>query len=272
MAVNDGTPDAQTEKRLSRRGLMGRLGVGALAGVAGLSLLGGGQAEAQFQQGLTDVDILNFALNLEYLEAEFYLQAANGQRLPADLTYGVSGQFGPGRRGATFGGQKVPFLNPLVMKTAQELAVDELAHVKFLRSVLGNKAIPKPAINLNAAGYGFADDVEFLVLSRNFEDTGVSAYGGAAPFIRDKDVLGAAARILATEAYHAGNIRFQVVDQDIQIDKIDAKDQPPTENNFFPTDANGLAIVRTFQEVIAIVKPFFPQGLNGNLAAQYGGG
>jgi hypothetical protein len=267
MVHDDTVSGAPNEKRLSRRSLVGSLGAGALAGMAGFSLLSGGQAEAQFQAGPNDVDILNFALNLEYLEAEFYLIAATGQRLPASLTYGQSGQFGPGSRGATTGGDLVPFSNPLVQDTANELAMDELAHVKFLRQVLGNRAIPKPAINLNAAGFGFADDVEFLVLSRIFEDTGVSAYGGAAPLLRSMTIIGAAARILATEAYHAGNIRFQVVDEGITVDKIDAKDQPPTENNFFPTDANGLAIVRTPKEVVNLVAPFFPQGLNGNLGA-----
>lgn len=153
----------------------------------------------------------------------------------------------------------------LLGQTATEIAADELAHVRFIRQTitsLGGTPVAKPAINLNPQNLGNSIN-SFLTLSRAFEDTGVSAYGGAAPLITSKVVLGAAARILATEAYHAGNIRFQVVERGLTVGSLDGLDQPPTAANQFPTDANGLSVIRTVAEVLAIVSPFFPNGPNG---------
>ena len=77
---------------------------------------------------VTDADILNFALNLEYLEAEFYLRAATGQGLaPGEIE-------GQGSLGAITGGRKVPFKSSDIRRYAQEIAGDEHAHVKFLRA------------------------------------------------------------------------------------------------------------------------------------------
>jgi hypothetical protein len=153
----------------------------------------------------------------------------------------------------------------LLGQTATEIAADELAHVRFIRQTitsLGGTPVAKPAINLNPQSLPNSINT-FLILSRAFEDTGVSAYGGAAPLISSKVVLGAAARILATEAYHAGNIRFQVVERGIAVSAVDGSDQPPTAANQFPTDVNGLAVIRTPAQVLAIVTPFFPNGPNG---------
>lgn len=240
--------------RPSRRRLFQALtgGVAALA-MASIPM----PVEAAPSLSNSDVNILNFALNLEYLEAEFYLYATTGTGLTsADTT-------GKGTAGATTGGAAVPFNDSLLQSTAEELAVDELAHVRYLRATLGKKAVAKPAINLAALGIGFANETEFQILARAFEDVGVSAYGGAATAIKNKKILGVAARILATEAYHAGNIRFQVVQEEITVPALDSLDQPPTSTNFFPTDVNGLAVVRTIDQVLAIVRPFFPNGLNG---------
>jgi hypothetical protein len=136
--------------------------------------------------------------------------------------------------------------------------------------VLGRQAVAKPAINLAAAGIGFASETEFLLLSRAFEDTGVSAYAGAAPLISHsrlgRTILDAAARILAAEAYHAGNIRLQVVQRGLTSPATDSKDIPPDLAHFFAVDqTTGLAVSRTTGEVINIVKPFFPQGINGRI-------
>jgi hypothetical protein len=219
------------------------------------------------QAVLSDFDILNFALNLEYLEAEFFSIATTGQRLPDSLTTGV------GTAGPTTGGQRVAFEDPILAATAAELAADELAHVRFLRSVLGAQAIAKPAINLNALGLGFANGNEFLTLQRSIEDVGTSAYAGAARLLTNKDILEAAARILADEAYHVGNTRYQLVARGVNVPPVDAKDQPPSPSNFFPADGNALAIIRTPSEVLAIVYAnrapgaagggFFPSGVNG---------
>jgi hypothetical protein len=164
------------------------------------------------------------------------------------------------------GGDGPGFNASLLSNVATEIAADELAHVIFLRTAItnaGGTPVAKPAINLNPTNVNFSDVAQFLNRARQFEDVGVSAYAGAAPLISSDAILSAAARILATEAYHAGNIRYQVVERGISSISVDAQDQTPASNNFFPTDQNGLAIARTPAQVVAIVSPFFPNGLNG---------
>lgn len=254
MVTDEEVPTPTEQRQLSRRALVRTLGGGAVAAAAGLALP---QGHAQAFRMSPDISILNFALNLEYLEAEFYLYATTGAGLAAADTSGF------GRGGPTTGGQRVTFTDPVVAAIATEIAADEVAHVRFLRAALGlGTAASKPAINLNALGIGFGSQTEFLILARAFEDVGVSAYGGAAPDISNRTFLAAAARILATEAYHAGNIREQLVLKNITAPAVDGQDQPPSISNFFPTDSNGLSIVRSVGEVLAIVRPFFPNGLN----------
>jgi hypothetical protein len=145
-------------------------------------------------QSIPETDVLNFALNLEYLEAEFYSVAVTGATLNSSITGGTS---------TATGGAKVTFTDPRVADIAAEILKDEMLHVKFLRTALGGVAVAEPAINLNALGIGFASQAEFLTLSRAFEDTGVSAYAGAATLLTGNN-LQAAAQILGTEAYHEG--------------------------------------------------------------------
>ena len=130
----------------------------------------------------SDADILNFALNLEYLEAEFYTVATTGKTID-ELGIPITGS---GTQGITTGGKQVTLTNStfLTGDIAAEIAFDEQAHVKFIRSALtaaGAQPVAKPAINLNALGIGFAGLTDFLQLARAFEDVGVSAYAGAAP-------------------------------------------------------------------------------------------
>lgn len=102
---------------------------------------GGDNATAQ-SNAPTDVDILSFALNLEYLEAQFYIMAATGVGLGAgQLT-------GSGTQGAATGARAVNFTDPLVRQYAKEIAGDEVAHVAFLRSALGSAAVAQPAIDI----------------------------------------------------------------------------------------------------------------------------
>jgi hypothetical protein len=254
-------------KAMGRRGFLrnvGFAGVSVAAGSILTSCLGSGHVVSA--QAVPEVDVLNFALNLEYLEANFYQVAVNGAPLSSSDT-------GTGA-GTVSGGSKVTFSNSLLAKVAAEIAQDELLHVRFLRSALGSAAVPQPNIDLNALGVGFANDGEFLILSRAFEDTGVSAYAGAATLLTGTN-LQAAAQILATEAYHGGNIRFQVVENGITTTALDSLDVPPDQSHFFPVDSNALAIKRSTSQVLAIVYAnsatgtsmggFFPNGLNGNI-------
>jgi hypothetical protein len=263
------------------------------AGAATLGIVGGSPDVAH--AALTDTQILNFALNLEYLEAEFYLFAANGSGLASSDTTGT------GTLGAVTGGKKVKFDSNLIKEYAQEIARDEQAHVKFLRTALGASSVARPAINLNtsftaaarAAGLiknnqkfdAFANEDNFLLAAFIFEDVGVTAYKGAAALITDKGILEAAAGLLAVEAYHAGEIRALLASKGFfaQANAIsDARDSldgatdldqgigKKKSVNIVPTDSNGLAFSRTPEQVLQVVylgdapsaASFFPSGVN----------
>ena len=284
------------ETRFERRKLLAGALTGGLAFVGGGLLAGcGGNGTATSTGAVADPDVLNFALNLEYLEAEYYLRAMTGQGLSAaDAGTGA---------GAVTGGSKVPFSTAAFRDYGQEIAHDELAHVKFLRSALGASAVPRPVINLRdsfnaaaqAAGLGstfdpFANEVNFLIGAFVFEDVGVTAYKGAARLISNKAYLEAAAGILGVEAYHAGIVRTvlyslggatidaaqKISDLRDSADGAGDKDQGITSGgsaNIVPTDANGIAFSRSTAEVLSIVYlggtskgGFYPNGLNGRIA------
>lgn len=254
----------------ARRSFLTQMGM-ASAGL-GAFLATVQNADAQ----VTDVDILQFALNLEYLEAEFYTVARTGKTID-QMSVGITGS---GTPGATTGGRQVTFIEGSTLaKSADEIGADERAHVTLLRTALtaaGAQPLAKPAINLNALGVGFGSQEEFIVLARAFEDVGVSAYSGAAPLITNKDYLGVAARILAAEALHTGNIRLHASLYNVKTSALDALDivPPPSGSRFISVDAQGLAPIRTPGQVLNIVYGgqanmnaggFFPNGANGTL-------
>lgn len=214
--------EARARRRDDRRDFF-KAALGAAAiGAAGAATLG--MATAAQAQTVTDADILNFALNLEYLEAQFYAFAANGTGLATTQLTGT------GTQGGVIGGRQVTFSDPVIQRMAREIAGDEAAHVAFLRSQLGASAVAQPQLDLSvsassafskaaqaaglvAAGGVFdpyANDQNFLLAAFIFEDVGVTAYKGAAPLISSKTYLEAAAGILAVEAYHAATIRTQL--------------------------------------------------------------
>ena len=197
------------------------------AALAGLAFAGVKIAKAD-TPAYTDADILNFALNLEYLEAQFYTLATAGKTID-QLGLGI------GAGTATSGGGTVtvkssdpasclvPWTIPAIQAYATETAQEERNHVTFLRTALGASAVAQPNLDLYSsfntlatnAGIAssfdpFANDLNFLIGAYIFEDVGVTAYSGAAPLITTPAYLGAAAGILAVEAYHAGLIRTSI--------------------------------------------------------------
>ncbi|MFC4427440.1 ferritin-like domain-containing protein [Deinococcus navajonensis] len=220
--MNDEQTTTATETpALDRRAALstlGKFGLGAAAfGLAGTSALA-------VPSKNIDADVLNFALNLEYLEAAFYL-AAVGRinelrafggdaeiRLPANLDR---------MRGMQFKDSNVEAL-------AKDIAEDEFQHVKFLYGALGKGAARRPVLDLSAAfdaagraasggaikGFNpYAADLFFLHGAFIFEDVGVTAYTGAATLLTNPAYLQAAAGILAVEAYHGGAIRSMLYQQ-----------------------------------------------------------
>lgn len=258
----------------NRRGFTKSLGL-ASAGVA--AFLGKLETADAQTSAPTDADIVQFALNLEYLEAEFYTMAVTGQNI-SQMGIGISGS---GNAGATTGGQKVTFIaGSSLANSAAEIGGDERAHVTLLRTTLtslGITPIAKPAINLDALGTGFESQEAFIALARAFEDVGVSAYAGAAPLISSKTILGYAARILAAEAEHVGNLRLHASLYQAPTKALDQYDilPPPSGSQYISVDSNGLVAVRTPGQVLSIVYAnsnatsggFFPNGVNGTLNA-----
>ena len=261
--INNGVNRREFGKRAVVTGMWAAVGAAAL----------GHSSSVVDAQSITDVDILNFALNLEYLEAEFYTVATTGRRIE-DLGIGVSGV---GTLGGTVGGSAVSMDNR-VMQVSRDIANEEQMHVKLLRTALGSAAIAKPAINLAALGIGFASVNEFLTLARAFEDVGVTAYGGAAPLISSRAILASAVGIALTEAQHAGVLRYMVYDRGIAVPQLDNLDVPPLgspNGRVFNVSNEGLSPARTPSQVLSIVYAnktagarsggFFPAGFNGTI-------
>jgi hypothetical protein len=227
-------------------------------------------------------DVVQFALNLEYLEADFYSIATTGQTLQ-QRGIPTSGSGISGATTTSFG--KVAFSNNLVFTAGvvADIAIDEVDHVLDLRAALtanGITPIAKPPINLDAlasAGASLANEQTFLALARGFEDVGISAYSGGATFLSGSPYLMTAARILAVEGLHSGNLRLEIARLGIPTTALDAADviPRPSGSNFFSTNlANGLVAFRTPSQVLFLVYGFmanvtaggfFPSGVNGVL-------
>ena len=299
--------ERQAQRRDERRKFLKFAG-GASAAIAGSAILascgnddqnGGTATPTTPATVIGDGDILNFALNLEYLEAQFYVYATTGAGLEqGQLT-------GTGTQGAVTGGRKVTFTDPVVAQYANEIAGDERAHVAFLRTALGSAAVAQPAIDISATPTGafsqaavaaglitqgqsfdpYASDENFLLGAFIFEDVGVTAYKGASPLIKNSTYLEAAAGILAAEAYHAGLIRTVLYGKGLRAPTlIDATEKISAArdsldgasdddqgiqgsngaSNIVPTDGNGIVYSRTPGQVLDIV-------YLTKLAAQKGG-
>jgi serine-rich repeat adhesion-like glycoprotein len=155
--------------------LKGALAAGA---VYGTLMVGPYVRQALAMSGGGDVEILNFALTLEYLESTFYEEARTRAKAKGELKSLIA-----------------------------LLADDEKQHVDALTASieqLGGKPVAKPKFD-----FPYSGTAGFLKLARTFEDTGVSAYNGAAPAIKSPEVLGAAGSIVQVEARHAAAIRLQ---------------------------------------------------------------
>lgn len=181
----------------------GALAVGA---VYGMTMVGPFIRKAFAQGEMGDIDILNFALTLEYLESAFYEQAKAEGKYDAETT-----------------------------ELVDLVAKDEAEHVSALKATisdLGGTPVEAPGVDF---GQAFANQGSFLELAQTFEDTGVSAYNGAGPALKSKELLATAGSIVQIEARHAAAIRL-------------LNGETPAPESFDPT--------LDMQQVLKAVDPF----------------
>jgi len=325
--ILDVIEEANAKRRVERRRFMRMAGSAAVA-AGGLSMLAACDDDdddapvvtptATPTTGVSEVDVLNFALQLEYLEANFYSYAAFGTPISSALTAGVGTQ-GSVQLPSTEAGRPraVRFDDPVIAQYAREIAYDEIAHVTYLRNAIGAAAAAQPAINISGDATGsfttaarasnvvtgtatfdpYLNENNFLLGAYLFEDVGVTAYMGGVQLLSTPAFIEAAAGIHAAEAYHAGLVRTVLYARGLsnqslitaagQIsaarDTLDgtinsgllnqggSRDQgivgtSNTIANLVPTDANGIAFVRSPSQVLNIVY------LNGATGTSSGGG
>ena len=278
--------------RLSRRRFLGGLsGATALMVSAGFLHVPKGLAQA-VSTAPSIPDVLNFALNLEYLEANLYSIVTTGSPISATLlgTSSPTIMNSPGKLN----------LDTATMALFEALTADETNHINDLRTALsgmGVTPISAPPIDYGAKG-AITTQAQLLATARQFTAVGNSAYQGGAQFlVSNPAVLQTAAQILGAEGQHLGAINYQCIVQNVTpafstnpAASVDIYDQPPNTTQFFtvavPNNAAGapagIPPSRTPQQCLGIVYGvslpttttptagvtaggFLPSGANGNI-------
>ncbi len=155
----------------------------ALAGAtATLAAFGPATMKAAAQGGNVDLEVAQFALLLERLEADYYVRAL----------------------------KEVPFRSSSARNMASTFADSETQHVDALEQLvrqLSGRAGRAPKFDFGPA---LTNEEDFVNTARVLEDTGVSAYNGAGPLIGNDEILQTAGQIVQVEARHAARARRQV--------------------------------------------------------------
>lgn len=211
----DAVPDA--DRRAFFTAALGAAAIGA--GAVALA------TPAAAQSVYTEVDALNFILQLEYLQANYFSYATSGAALAAADISGINTTAGTTvTPGAATGGRAVTFADANLASFAKEMAADDLANVRFLRTVLTSPyATAQPAIDLgatsggfsglwNAAGLGatfdpYAGENNFLLGAFMLKDVVVTAIAGVMGNVTTLGYVEAMAGMMAVQAHHAATIR-----------------------------------------------------------------
>lgn len=299
---------AEDRRRLARRHFLRTTGqiTAAAGGLALLSACGGSSDDSSDTatptptpsstdtSAIVNADALNVALNVAYLQAQFFAFATTGANISAiaDTSAhpggGAALLTGTGQQGTVTGGRAVSFSSTTVAQYAREIAADDLAHLGFLRSVLGSSAVAMPSLNIDggatgafttfaqAAGYvaagatfdPYASDLNFLLAAFIFKDVAVTAYKGVTTLLSSTTLIDAAAGLLTTQAYHAALIRTtlytmgqgtavgqfsnarDVYDGSVDIDQ--GISGTATTSNIVPADAQGRVYTRTAGQVLNV--------------------
>ncbi len=214
--------------------------------------------EATFGSAADDTRVLNFALSLEALEADLYVQAL--QR----LTTGGTNALGKTIRGLNQSNSSA------AVSYLREFGQVETAHRNFLNGALGNKSILAPGKALDGAKFDFGLDnanqyptvASVVELVRMAEATGVQAYTGAVPFFKTTTYLQTAAAIEGTEARHTAVITAI-------LNGLTGGKRPvaPTYNQMDDFGQNGREVPVEPSKILPMVRPFIVlKGEAGNPA------
>ncbi len=234
-----------------------------------------------------DIAILNFALNLEYLEGQYYTYGAYGKSL-SDFGIPLTGSGTPGSVTIKSSPQ-VPFATSALRQYAEEIANDEQAHIKFIQATimgLGGTPVAQPALDLensfNAVADGagiaatfdpFMNETNFFLGGFSLTDVGVTAYHGSAPYLKNLAVISGAAGLLATEAYHDAVLRLtvyqagtdaremaskisdfrDVIDDNSSVERDQGVVDGGGNYNIVPADSNSIVFARKPGNVLNIV-------------------
>lgn len=208
--------DPEIAHVMSRRGAFRNAAL-KLGGIATAATVMGVASTAAFGQGAKlprkVVDVLNFALTLEYLEDEFYRTGlAANNLIPSEYR-----------------------------TTFETIGRHEAAHVEVLKGALGSQAVKKPEFDFTANGTFkdvFSNAKTFMALSQAFEDTGVRAYKGQAGNLLGQDeILTVALQIHSVEARHAAEVRL-IRGQSPWIVANSRGDLPEVTQAIYDGDAN----------------------------------
>ena len=289
------------DRAVNRRRFITALGItGAAAGAGLLSGCANNASSPIAALGAGQTDILNFVLNIEYLQATFYAYLTTGADLSASVTANsgvITGAPAALAVGTGITQQTIDLLN--------EIYFDDLNHVSYLRSVLGSAVVPRPAINL--AAFGAIIPTNALSLARLLKDLGVTAYASAVTGLSSSNAtyLG---QILGAESFHSGALRLISIQNTTTITYTPITDGlgydvppadlgtaglgaagPTASGGFFPTSGGaiaptntntGIGYARTIKQVLQVLYGasntapashgsfsggFFPNGVNGNL-------
>lgn len=225
-AGHDGIfPTAGGAPRLTGRRAFLKVGGAALA-LAVVGCEDSGTGPGQGLDGLTlgtgDVAVLNYALLLEQLEAEFYT------RVVASPYAGISTD---------------------ELQVLRDLRDHEVIHRDFLGAALGMDALPP--LTIDFPGVDFRSRQSVLGTARTFEDLGVSAYNGAGRLLRDPGLLTLAGKIVSVEARHAAVIREFLMPGTASF----------AGDDVVGVEA-GLDVARTPAEVLALAAPFVEETID----------
>lgn len=238
------------------------------------------------QPALTDADILNFALDLSYLTANFYSFAVTGSGLPT----AVLGSLAPA--GSVFGGAKVTFADPAIQSYATEIQQREVQHITLLRSQLGASAHTLPTVDLTPTGGflklasatsgltpgaafdAFGSENQFLLAAFLFQDVMVTAFKSMSRLLVTKTYVDAFCGMLATKAYHAGMLRTLLYRRGLTVpalrtatealaklrDTLDGRAVTDrglaivnNQTGFAPVDSDGAAFGRTLGQTLNVM-------------------